>query len=420
MRKRVLAAVVLATALAACAPFALAVYRAQSGLGDAQELMAHQLWPRARERLAAYLWLHPGDAQARMLMAEALAKDEALAPEDAARESVSCLTQIPDSSPHAGDARLQQGRLTFLILQEPARAEQFLRRAVELDTGLPAWQLLWTLLCVTGRAEESEEAFWRVYELSSDDQRPLRLREWYLNQFFPITANESLDRMMGILGPQETPTRMTESRRYLRFREKEPDAPLNHAAVAQWCQEEGDPQFARRVLDAAAKALPAAQWDRLFVAVSVATHLDLGQFDEAQALVRDWPEGARGHAYWKSKALVLEDVQGRHEEALAAYDRALALWPGPADWRLHHRRAGCLARLRRPGETAAAKERAARVQALMAAENHERLREALASLDDPAKLAEVIDFYRQLGRDREAEAWQRHAARVAARGKETR
>jgi tetratricopeptide (TPR) repeat protein len=414
MRKRVAIAVLLVVMFGAGLPAAWAVIRAQGGYRAAEELLAHELWPQARERLASYLWLYPGDAQARMRMAEAFAKDEALPPDEAASQAIRCLAQISDNSPLAAEARLQQGRLCFLILQKPGRAEQLLRKSVELGGSLPAYQLLWTLLNVTGRAEESEDVFWRVYELSSEDERPLRLREWYMNQFFPTTANEPLDRMMGILAPGETPTGITESHRYLRFREREPESPLSHAAAAQWCQHEGDPQFAIRLLDAAAKELPAAASDPFFLSVSIATHLDLGQFDQAQACFQRWPENDRGHAYWKWRAIIMDDVLGHYEEALEAYDQALKLWPGPIDWRLHHRQAGCLARLRKSEDAAAAQDRATQLGTLMKAEAHDRLRADLGSLDDPQPLTEVAQFYHRLGRDREANCWEDYIRRLQA------
>ena len=414
MRKRTVAIVLLVVIFGVGVPAAVPVIRAQTGYRAAEELLAYQLWPQARQRLASYLWLHPHDGKARLLMAEAFAKDDALPSDEAASQAIDCLAQIPDNSPLAAEARLRQGGLCFLVLQKPGRAEQLVRKSIELGGGLPAYELLWTLLNFTGRSEDTEETFWRVYELSSDDQRPLVLRQWYVSQFFPLRANEPLDRSMGILAPPESPTRTTESRRYLRFREREPEAAVNHVAVAQWFQEERDPEFAARLLDAAAKEFPSSKSDAFFLSVSIATQLDLGQFDAAQAAFRRWPESDRGHAYWKWHAIILDDALGKYEEALAAYDQALALWPGPADWRLGHRRAGCLARLRRPEESAASIDRIERLKELMDVESHERLRVALGSLSDPEQLTVVAKFYRQLGRDREADCWEKHIQRLQA------
>jgi hypothetical protein len=45
---------------------------------------------------------------------------------------------------------------------------------------------------------------------------------------------------------------------------------------------------------------------------------------------------------------------------------------------------------------------------------HQRIRYVLGFLENPAYLREVADFYRKLGREREASAWLREAgSRVA-------
>jgi tetratricopeptide (TPR) repeat protein len=414
MRKRVLLATLLILALGAGVPTAVVVIRAQSSYSAAEELLAHQLWPQARQRLASYLWLHPQDGPARLLMADALVKDESLLAADSAKLAIECLDKIPDNSPVAAEARLRQGGFYLLLLQQPTRAEQQLRKSIELGGGIPAYQLLWTLLNFSGRSEESEEVFWRVYDLSPPDEQPLRLRDWYLNQFSPLTAHEYLDRQMGILGPQETPTRSTESRRYLRFREREPDAPASHAAVAHWCQQEGDPEFAVRVLEPAAKELPTARSNSFFLAASIASYLDLGQFDKAEDSFQQWPEDDRGHTYWKWRAIILDDVRGEHEAALEAYDRALAMWPGSADWGLQYRKASCQTRLRKLDEAAATKNRIEQLKAIMTGEAQDRRLAALASLENPEALSEVAQFYRALGRNREAEGWEAYIGRLQA------
>lgn len=412
MIKRIILGVVLVLAGGAGLYAAVVVVRAQSGLRAGQRMLAHQLWPQARGQLSRYLWLHPNDARARVLMAEALVKDESLPAADAASYAMNYLSKIPDSSPLAAEARLQQGRLCFLILQKPGRAEQLLRRASELQAdALPAYQLLWTLLNVTGRAELCEDVFWRVYELSPEQERPLRLREWYMNQFFPLTATEPLDRMMGILAPEESPTRTTESRRLLRFRENEPEAPVNHAALAQWCQQEGDPDFAIRLLDAAAAELDNASQDPFFLATYIATLIDLGQLERAESCFQRWPKTDQGHLYWRSRGLILDEAGEATRDACEAYRRALEIWPGPIDWRLRHRRAVCLARYGDAAGAAQERARAEAVQELMKVETHERLRNALGSIQELEK-SEIVDFYRKLGRSREADCWMQQIQRL--------
>ncbi len=405
MTKRIIVSILLVLGAGVALYATVIVVRAQFGLNAGQELLAHQLWPQARKQLSRYLWLHPKDASARILMAEALVKDEALPAEDAATRAMGYLAEIPDNSPLAAEARLQQGRLCFLILHKPGRAEQHLRRAIDLQAdALPAYQLLWTVMNATGRAELSEDVFWRVFELSPEQEQPLRMREWYMNNFYPLTASESLDRMMGILAPEETPTRTTESGRYLRFRSNEPEAPVNHAAVARWCQQEGDPEFALRLLDTAATELDNATQDPFFLSTYIATLLDLGEHQRAEAYLQQWPETDRGHFYWKWRAIILDEFGDAHEDACKAYERALEIWPGPVDWRLRHRRAVCLAKIGNERLAAEERKRLFAVKQLMETETHERLRNALGSAQELAK-SEIVDFYRQLGRNREADFW---------------
>src|SRR5688500_1914240 len=150
MKRRVVIAILLVAIIAAGVPAAWAVIHAHTGYRAAEELAQHQLWPQARARLASYLWLHPGDAQARLLLADAFVKDEALPVDQAAAQAIHCLAQIPDSSPLAAEARLREVGFWFLLLQKPARGEVLLRQAIALGGELRAWQLLWTLLNFTG------------------------------------------------------------------------------------------------------------------------------------------------------------------------------------------------------------------------------------------------------------------------------
>ena len=440
---------------------------AQRGLDTGRELMAFELWPQAREKLKNYLWLHPRDGEAQFLMAESYAKDESLPAAEAAAAAIQQLTRISDTHPRAGEARLRQGQLEFLILHRPIHAERSVRQALELGVDeLPAQQMLWTLYNATGRGELAEEIFWRLYELSPEGDRPERLREWYLSLFFPATACAELDRQMGILGPDEEPTRTTESRRYLRFRESEPQSLINHAALARWCQLEGDLDFAVRLIDAAIqnknlatdaaalptnpttqptsqnrsdlepaetaspKTVPATASDHLsdsllvaesddairgssnpfYLSTAIGIFLDLGQFDRAKGLFDQWPHADRGHFYWRSRALILDEVLRDHEQALTAYEQALTRWPGPADWRLQFRKAGCLTRLRRTDEADRVREQARQVQSLMVPEAHERLWKALHQVPTPEQLEPLVLFYQTLGRTRETDAWKQIVA----------
>lgn len=392
---------------------AVFVVRGQIALSQGRKLFEAEIWPQARQELAKYLRVFGGDDEARMMMAEAYVFDSELATDDATKRAIIHLQKIPPDSKLAGDARLREARLTFLIIQKPHRAELLTRQAIEQNANeLFAQQLLLTILNMTGRHELSEDVFWRVYELSDPDERPLRLREWYMSQFFPGAANEELDRMMNILAPGERSTPTTISRRYVRFREREPRSPITHAALAQWCQQEGDPDFGKTLVDAAAKELKESQESPFFLATQISVYLDLGEIEKAQECLEHWPKDDRSQPYWLWKGVIAQDAEGKPDKAMEAYDKALAMWPSHMDWRLRHRRAECLARLNRSDEAEAERKRAKSTQDLLKPDLHRVIRDSLGYLGDAEKLKVVVEFYDRLGRKREADCWREHVARL--------
>ena len=223
-------------------------WRAHKAIDEARALADRGLWKYARSEVSRYLWLHPNDAEARLFLAEMYAQDNSLEPVAAAREAVMQLERIPDDSPRSSEARVKQGSLEFLMLNQPVRAERSARAAIALKPESPdAYRLLLMLLEMTDRHDLSAPVFWEVYDRTQPNERISLLREWYLNQFFPLSAHQELDRAMGFLGPSESPNRTTESRRYLRYREKEPNGPLGYAALAMWCHPIGRASCRERV-----------------------------------------------------------------------------------------------------------------------------------------------------------------------------
>ncbi len=208
--------------------------RRQRGFAHATELAQFGLWQKARSALDGYLELHPSDAEARLLMAELWISDDQLFSDVTAPAALKQLSRIPPDAPLASTARLQEAKIQFLIQHRPVAAEASLRSAILRDeNSLEAHLLLCKVLEMTARYHQTETLFWQAYDLSPAEQRPVRLREWYMSQFFPRTANDDLDRQMGFTDA-ETATLPVEAVRYLRFRETEPHAPLGRAALARW------------------------------------------------------------------------------------------------------------------------------------------------------------------------------------------
>ncbi len=383
----------------------LAVTAHQAG-AQAEAFAKRELWSQARLHWQRYLWLHPADDEARLGLAEALVNDRLLSPEEATRQALDVLSRIADDAPQAARARTQQARLELLILRRPAAAERLLRRAMALDEQfVDAHYMLWKLFELTGRSEYAEPIFWDVYERSDPSQRSERLRQWYMCQFYPVTANPELEYRMGLLGADEVPSTQSELRRFAMFRQQEPDEPLAYAAIAGWLLAEGNPVEAVKLLEETSGRLVQAHQEPLFAAALVAGLFDLGEFERAVKRFEQWPPPREGYAWWKWKAMLLDEVDGDFQGAVAAYQQALRHWPGPADWRTHNRLAQCLTRIGRQEEAGQQRESAKRVEQLMEESVHERLRVALARLDSPRNLNAVAAFYRQLGCPREAEGW---------------
>jgi tetratricopeptide (TPR) repeat protein len=385
----------------------------ERGLSQARGLAKYGLWPDARRAVTRYLWVHPRDTQARLLCAETLIKDEQLPADRSAPQALVHLQAIPDTAPEGARARTQEGRLELFLLYHPTRAEQLLRRALELDPATPEpYYLLWKLKDLTGRSHLAESEFWKVYEATVVDRRVLRLREWYMSQFYPTTANPVLDRLMGFVAAKKSNPELTEAFRFIRFRNEEPESALCHAALARWYQNEGDARLALESLDQAQAKIQGAEQDPFYLATLISILIEMGELDRADRCFQQWPEPHTGYEYWLAEGQVLQEVRGQYAEACRAYDLALGEWPGTVDWRTRNRKANCLARMR--DQAGAARERAAAkvMEQLMDEKIHQRLRYALGFLNDPKCARELVDFYQKIGRPREAAAWSEHIARL--------
>lgn len=381
---------------------------ASRGLATAASLAKHGLWAEVHAPLGRYLWLHPSDPRANLLAAEAVVKDDSLPLIDRITRSLACLARVPDTADEAVAARIAEARVQLFLRYEPVAAERSLERAVKLDPqSLEAHLLRWKLLELTGRADDVEPVFWACYDLTPPEQKPLRLREWYVSQFFPQTSTAEIDTLMGFrLSPAEDGAGV-EMRRLQRFRLAEPAEPLAHAALAAVFLRQSEAELALDILDeGASQMMPEQQADPRLTSQRIEALLELGEMEQAgEAFERcSWPPERRQS--WLTRGRVLQEVGDDPAGAAEAYHRALVAWPGEVDWRTVNRLAGCLAQA---GDAAAAADERQRVERIQAELLPDRLRELLDSLGDPADAdvaARMAAFYRGIGRGREAEAWQ--------------
>lgn len=384
----------------------------ERGLLTAERLARHGLWAEVHGPIGRYLWLHPGSSRANLLAAEALVKDDSAPLVRRITESLARLKRIPDETAEALDARIAEARVELFLRYEPIAASRSLDRAVQIDpSSLEAHMLTWKLLELTGRADGAEETFWTCYELSPLEERPLRLREWYVSQFFPLSSTAELDRLMGFRGSVSESGVAVEMRRLQRFRLAEPQEPVPHAALAELFLRENEPELAFEVLDEAAAQMPFERQTNPFIlGVVVETLLELGETEHARETFDRWPEPRVGRRYWLVRGRVLQEAENEPTAAAEAYRESLAIWPGQVDWRTMNRLAGCLARAGEPDRAAAARESVQQIQEAIPQATLEQLLDALASPADPQVAAAMAAFYQSIGRDREAAAWQAVAA----------
>jgi len=412
-RRGTLAALIAgAVLLTAAAYYWNARSEAAASLQRGKSFLRQRRESLAEKELTTYLRWFPDDAAGILAWAEAVVLGRERTAKEAAELAIEKLRTIPNESPLAAEARMREGRLLFLILKKPAAAEQLLRTSAELDPGLAdTWYLLWKLYDMTERFHYSEEFFVRFLDLSPQNQHAERLREWYISQFSPKTANAELDRLMGFLPEGILPDDNTERIRLTTFLENEPSSSMMVAANARWLLHVNQREEALRTLEGMTDRAAAAR-EPFYVAAMVSVLMELGRTNEAREWFSKWPGKKAGFLYWSTAGRFFEVVERDTKSAVDHFTRALAVWPGPADWSLMHRRAQCLSRLGDREAAEAARAESRRIELLMESEVHQKLLRVLLDLSDPVALQEMVSFYQELNRQREVELWEQVIERL--------
>lgn len=386
------------------------IWFSESGLERGRLAADRHDWGEVRKHLEGYLQRHPDDAPARLLLAEACVKDDAGDPRESVERAIGHLRQIGDGSPLAAQARLQEARLTLLILMKPARAERLLRRSLELEAdSYEANLLMWKLLDLTGRHIASRDYFWRVYEMSPNSERGLRLRDWFFSEFFPETANAHFHSVFGAKRGDKIPASIN---LLAKFRESEPDAVCVHAALAAYYLDTGNRNSSLELLKEAPN-LQEAMRDPLYVSVLFETLVDLGELQKAKSCFENWPRPHSGYLYWRAAGIFQQDVLNDPSRAVVNFKKSLSTWPAKFDWKLMMRLSGCLRKIDRSGEAERIRSRVEYLTTRVLTNGYtRRLRKRLGGLSDPSVAAELVNFYREFGLVKEAEAWKNYRQRL--------
>lgn len=390
--------------------------RARNAAEQGRQYLRERRDELAEREFAESLKRFPGDDSLRLLWAQAVIGGRSRTPQEAAKLAISGLSQISDKSPVAAEARMREGRLTLLVLQQPDRAEQLLRRSLSLDpTPVDAHYLLWKLYELTDRYQEAEPFFLGVWERTSAAERGERLRDWYLSQFSPLAATAELDRRMGFVEQGQAGDDGVVVMRLATFQRNEPESAITLAVNAAHLIQLRDRETALPLLEKV-QSTPEALSSDFFFSVWVNLLLELGRLPEATAWLKAYTGPETGHLFDRTVGRMEQTIFRRDAVALEHFERALAVWPGPMDWSLMHFKAQSLARLGRREEADQTRARAKEIELLMELPVHQKLRQRLLNLSDPATLREMENFYRALGRNWEAQEWSRLAADLPSSG----
>lgn len=381
----------------------------ESGLIRGQKAVDGRKWKQSQEILSEYLQQNPQDSAAHLLIAESLIKNPMGGRDDVDR-AIGHLRQVTDSSPEAAQARLQEARLTFLILRKPGQAERLLQQSLNLEPdSLETTLLMWRLLDATGRHIISREYFWKAYALTDEAGQPSLLREWFLAEFYPETANAEVHQRLGAVAKPTIPASLNT---WVRFRESEPEANFLHAAIAAYYLERGKPQSSLELLKESPN-LSKAMDDPFFVAVMFKSLVNLGELEKARACFERFPEPRTDYLYWSSKGVFDHQVEGDAQSGIKSYKRALDKWPAKYDWSLMTKLSDALRKTGQIDEASAFQERVQHITTrILTKANIGQLHDKLQDLHDPIVAKEVSDLYTELGLKEEAAAWSRHQKKL--------
>ncbi len=390
----------------------VAYYDAGQSLQRGKRFLRQMRNVEAEAEFQRFIRWHHSHAEARLLLAEAVVKGDRRQPQDAAEIALDLLQGIPDSSPLAAEARMRQARLALFILQRPTIAEELLLKSVRLNAQLlDSHFLLWKLCDLTERFQHAEAHFWNVYRLTEESAKAERLREWYTSQFSPGAATAELDRRMGFLQAGEVPNDFVSRNRLSAFMKNESDSAVVVAANARALLDSRERDAAVELL-LGVENLDSAIQNHFFLFTLIEAMLELGRLEEAKSFFGKWRTSRDGYFFWRTAGRIAEIAERNDKPAVEAYDKALNIWPGPAEWTLMHRRAQCLARLGDREEAEKGRQESKRIERLMETEIHNKLRLALVDLKDPGTLKMMVEFYRSLNRARESTCWQTELERL--------
>lgn len=335
---------------------------------------AKRNWQRAVPRLKQYLWLHPGDATATMLLARGLVT------QDKCWDAVECLERIPDSGQRGPEARLQEAQVLLTCLKRGARAESALRRALAVKSDFHAAHLLLLdLFLMERRVEDARPIVLEACKSANAQTRFAALRNWFYIEFAEVPTDQIEPLLVQML-------------------HNDPDDEGAAIALARISHGRARLEEARHALEkTGAQSLQAR-------ALLALCYIELGLAAQANALLDQWPDTLRDAQYWWLKGLDLQVNHSRWADAIACFRRVLELQPDRRE--VHHGIATCLLRIGKRDEAEEVRKEVERLQSILDFHSVAELIAAVATSPASADTRfRVAQFYEQLRRIDEARKW---------------
>lgn len=381
--------------------------RSEQGLTDGEFGLARV---SAREALQV-AWLADQRNRGKWLLAQATLADATLG-DQVLEDGYRLLDEIEPGSRVYADARVAKAKQMLLTKIQVSGAERVLDEVLRSDPGhAAAHQLMFTIYCLTNRADRADPAFWAGFDLLPMDEQPVAFRHWFLSQFTRNGANRAFDVGTGIVPPDREPSDDDIIRRFIVFKDSEPTEAMHYGAMASWWLWRTETQTALEILEIGQERAETVA-EEVYLSSLVQALLNQGNFAQVSGLLETWPEDKRGFNYLRHRGVYLESTE-QIEQAVETYQQCLNVWPGPIDANVRHRLSQCLQRLGRveEAEKVAAQTEVAR---MWLEERWGTVRKAIDYLHDDQAVGVLLDFFKAIDKQEAVKFLQVHRDRLAA------
>jgi tetratricopeptide (TPR) repeat protein len=345
-------------------------------LGVARDQLQTRQYRAAEKTLTAFLSWHPDNSEAHYLLGGVYGEQRFW---DLALQQ---FQQVRDDSPQRSQSLWRIGDVC-MMLNRAADMEQSLRAAIDREpTSLEPYRGLIALYRWQDRELDAEPLVWKALELTSIEERPFLMAEWFRFHFAQRPNPDIFRKLNAFLTAQ-------------------PDDLHSAVALGLWSVRQHQLPQARAVLETVFAKFPndldaRSAWGMYL--------LEAGDWERLQSVLADWPEAQRDLRYSKLLGVSQQEFSAEYAKSLESLQRWLDHYPD--DWQTQFRMSSCLRQL---GRTADAEREAARTEELKGIVKYEVVDELLTvplkNLHRPEHRHRLGEFYLSVGLVREARVW---------------